>query len=113
MGIRIAVKGKNDCVVQWLRFCSVIEKEKQLFIQRCEERDNDTFQIDYRDEAGDIDYYYINAKNLMRYLAMLIGVSFPSNSLRFGGRILEDGKTIFVDLKEYYEIPYECKQTET
>lgn len=42
------------------------EKEKQLFIQRCESRDNDTFSIEYRDEFGDLDYYYINAKNLMR-----------------------------------------------
>ena len=89
------------------------EKEKQLFIQRCEQRDNDTFQINYLDDSGDIEYYYINAKNLMRYLAMLIGVPYPSNSLRFGGRVLDDGMTIYVDLKEYQEIPYEDKKIET
>lgn len=85
----------------------VNEKEKQLFVQRCEKRDNDTFSIEYHEESGDRECYYIYAKNLMRYLASVVGVPFPSNSLRFGGQILDDGKTLFVDLKEYQEIPYE------
>lgn len=43
------------------------KSKKYLFIQRCEERDNDTFPIQYREDTEEIDRYYINAKNLMEY----------------------------------------------
>lgn len=89
------------------------KSKKYLFIQRCEERDNDTFPIQYREDTEEIDRYYINAKNLMEYLARLIGVPFPSNSLRFNGKIMDDGITLFVDLNEYQVIPYEMKRIGT
>ena len=89
------------------------KSKKYLFIQRCEERDNDTFPIQYREDTEEIDRFYINAKNLMEYLARLIGVPFPSNSLRFNGKIMDDGITLFVDLNEYQVIPYEMKRIGT
>ena len=89
------------------------KSKKYLFIQRCEERDNDTFPIQYPEDTEEIDRYYINAKNLMEYLARLIGVPFPSNSLRFNGKIMDDGITLFVDLNEYQVIPYEMKRIGT
>lgn len=89
------------------------KSKKHLFIQRCEERDNDTFPIQYCEDTEEIDRYYINAKNLMEYLARLIGVPFPSNSLRFNGKIMDDGITLFVDLNEYQVIPYEMKRIGT
>lgn len=86
------------------------QSKKHLFIQRCEERDNDAFPIKCSDDLDEMEHCYINAKNLMQYLANLIDVPYPSNSLRFDGRIMEDEITLFVDLNSYQEIPYGEKQ---
>ena len=40
----------------------------------------------------------------MRYLSHVIGVPEDSPSLRFRGALMEDGRTIFIDLTKYEEI---------
>lgn len=86
------------------------KSKKYLFIQRCEERDNDAFPINCSDDPEEMEHCYINAKNLLQYLAHLIDVPYPSNSLKFSGRIMEDEITLFIDLNSYQEIPYGEKQ---
>ena len=51
--------------------------------------------------------FYINAKSLLDYLAKVIGVSRQSDSLRYVGELLPDGKTVYIDLTHYEIIPYE------
>lgn len=82
------------------------EKEKQMFIQRCE-RDRDAFKINYvMDRDGINKRFYISDKPFLKYLALLIGISKDSESLLYAGTLLEDGKTVFVDLMKYQVIPY-------
>lgn len=76
------------------------EKEKRLFIQACE-KDNDAFRVNYY-----LAKYCICSKVLLRYLAAVIGVPFPSDSLNFSGVLLEDKQTVFIDLRKYTVIPY-------
>ena len=82
------------------------EKEKALYIQACRARDNDTFPIH---SNGMVERYEIVAKSLVKYLASVIGVSFPSDSLTFDIYMLEDGRTVYVDLTNYSVIPYEVE----
>lgn len=51
--------------------------------------------------------FYVNAKSLLDYLAKVIGVSRQSDSLRYVGELLPDGKTVYIDLTRYEVIPYE------
>lgn len=51
--------------------------------------------------------FYVNAKSLLDYLAKVIGVSRQSDSLRYVGELLPDGKTVYIDLEQYEVIPYE------
>lgn len=51
--------------------------------------------------------FYVNAKSLLDYLAKVIGVSRQSDSLRYIGELLPDGKTVYIDLTHYEIIPYE------
>ena len=51
--------------------------------------------------------FYVNAKSLLDYLAKVIGVSRQSDSLRYVGEPLPDGKTVYIDLTQYEVIPYE------
>lgn len=77
-------------------------EEKQIFIQSCE-KDNDAFRVSYYvvDGKTDSGKYCIFAKKLLTYLALVIGVEYPSNSLWFSGQLLDDKKTVFVDLSTY------------
>ena len=50
--------------------------------------------------------FYINAKSLLDYLSKIIGVDRQSESLRYYGKLLPDGKTLYVDLTQYEVIPY-------
>lgn len=50
--------------------------------------------------------FYINAKSLLDYLSKIIGVDRQSESLRYYGELLPDGKTLYVDLTKYEVIPY-------
>jgi len=82
------------------------EKEKQMFIQQCE-RDRDAFRINYvLNRDGINKRFYISDKPFLQYLALLIGIPKDSESLFFAGTLLEDGKTVFVDLTKHQIIPY-------
>ncbi len=80
-------------------------KERHLYIQRCEERDNDAFPIDYTAVETDRKCRF-KAKPLVIYLASIIGVPYPSQSLRFCGRLLEDGDTVLIDLDDHQILSY-------
>jgi hypothetical protein len=80
------------------------EKERHLLIRRCEERDNDAFPIDYA--AVEIDKKCrFKAKPLVIYLASVIGLPYPSKTLRFCGHLLEDGDTVLIDLDDHQFLP--------
>ena len=85
------------------------EKKKQMFIQACEERDNDAFEITTEKNGGEWRLQII-AKAFVKYLATLIGVPFPSDSLYFPSIPMGDDKTILIDLKDYQVIPYEMRE---
>lgn len=83
------------------------EKEKQMFIQS-RERDLDAFRLYYAPESGDKSgRFYVNAKSLLTYLASVINVDRNGPSLRFAGILLEDGATVYINLKEYEVIENE------
>lgn len=66
---------------------------------------------DFADAAAETvirpERFYVNAKSLLDYLAKVIGVSRQSDSLRYVGELLPDGKTVYIDLTHYEIIPYE------
>lgn len=84
------------------------EKEKQMFIQSCD-RDKDAFRVYYskkeQDDTESAVRFYINAKRLLEYLAKVIGVS-GRESLWYSGELLEDEKTVYINLVDYRVIPY-------
>jgi len=82
------------------------EREKQMFIQSCE-KDKDAFCLNYSAVDDDAERCYVNAKALLQYLASVIGVAYPSDSLWFAGTMLDDGKTVFIDMSSYQTIPYD------
>lgn len=83
------------------------EEKKQMFIQSCE-RDRDAFRLYYSDEEDNrAQTCYINAKAFLIYLSGVIGVEPGSDSLWYSGKLLADGKTVYIDLREYRKIPYE------
>ena len=85
------------------------EKKQQLFIQKCE-KDRNAFRLKYSDSPEQGKYgieehsCFINDRRFMRYLSHVIGVPEDSPSLRFRGALMEDGRTIFIDLTKYEEI---------
>jgi len=89
------------------RFVHILinEKEQHLYIRRCEKRDNDAFPIDYAAVETDTKCRF-KAKSLVMYLASVIGVNYPSQSLRFFGHLLEDGDTVLINLDDRHTIPY-------
>lgn len=107
----ILVRSKTIQELKYPKYIHLLvnEKKKYLFIQNCE-LDRDAFKVDYlrqyKDRKNQI-RYRIFAKPLLRYLAKVINVSFDSDSLWFAGALMDDGKTIFVNLKEYQVIPYD------
>ena len=80
--------------------------KKQMFIQRCE-KDMDAFRVIYRKRNSEKDTgikeqsCHINDRKLLQFLAQVIGVPEDSPSLRFHGRLLPDGETIYIDLSRY------------
>lgn len=90
----------------------VDEKHKWFFIQVTEKKDSNTFKIYYTKENVLFGRCHIMAKKLMKYLASVIGVPYPSDSLKFQGRLLEDDRTLYFDLKKYEVIPYSISQKE-
>jgi hypothetical protein len=89
------------------------EDEKAVFIQKCE-YDQDAFEVRFEHLKKDgslLMYYKINAKPLLRYFARLLGVGFDSESFWFSGILLDDGVTVYVDLKKYQIIPYDKMKT--
>lgn len=83
--------------------------KKQMFIQRCE-KDMNAFRVVYRKRNSRKDTgikeqsCLINDRKLLQYLAQVIGVPEDSPSLRFHGRLLPDGETIYIDLSHYEEL---------
>ena len=73
--------------------------KKQMFIQRCE-KDMDAFRVIYRKRNSEKSCH-INDRKLLQFLAQVIEVPEDSPSLRFHGRLLPDGETIYIDLSRY------------
>ena len=80
---------------EYLRFY-VDEESKQLFLQGTDQP-KDAYHLYYQNRSGD----YVNSTPLMKYLAKVIGVGYPSASLRFQGQMLEDNQTAFFNLSDY------------
>ena len=85
------------------------EEKKQLFIQKCE-KDRNAFRLIYnagrkQGKCG-IDEYscHINDKRFLRYLSHVVGVPVDSPSLRFRGAMMNDGRTVYIDLTSYEQI---------
>lgn len=53
-----------------------------------------------------LERFYVNAKPLLDDLAKVVGVGRQSESLRYSGELLPDGKTVYIDLNNYEVIPY-------
>ena len=83
----------------------VNRKEKHLYIRASDKRDNDTFKVVRHKENGGW-CYRIYSKGFVKYLAFLIGVPYPSNSVWYDVVMKPDGKTAFVDLNAYHIVPY-------
>ena len=104
--IRIAEKTFEDLNYPRYIHLFINEKEKQLFIRAAETRDNDTFRVSISKRGGEY-RYRINSKSFVKYLATIIGVPFPSDSLWFKeGTLLPDGKTVRIDLSHYNVTEY-------
>jgi len=103
--INIRIKTLKDLRSPRFVHIFINEKERQLLIRRCEERDNDAFPIDYA--AVEIDKKCrFKAKPLVIYLASVIGLPYPAQTLRFCGNLLEDGDTVLIDLDDHQFLPY-------
>ena len=83
----------------------VNRKEKHLFIRASEKRDNDTFKV-VRHKEHNGWCYRIYSKGFVKFLAYLIGVPYPSDSVWYDLKMLDDGMTASVDLNKYHIIPY-------
>src|SRR5690554_6328835 len=82
--INIRTKTLKDLRSFWFVHIFINEKERNLLIRRCEERDDDAFPIDYA--AVEIDKKCrFKAKPLVIYLASVIGLPYPAKTLRFYG----------------------------
>ena len=84
----------------------VNEKNKWLFLQISEKRDCNTFKVYYTKDKDLMVRCHIMAKKLMKYFASAIGVPYPSDSLKFIGRYMEEENALFFNLTEYEVIPY-------
>lgn len=103
--INIRIKTLKDLRSPRFVHIFINEKERHLLIRRCEERDNDAFPIDYA--AVEIDNKCrFKAKPLVIYLANVIGLPYPAQTLRFCGNLLEDSDTVLIDLDDHQFLPY-------
>lgn len=78
---------------------------KLLYVRSSLKRDNNTFKVNRKKENTEW-RYRIFSKDFVKYLASLIGVHYPSNSIWLEGILMEDGKTVQIDLSNYHVIPY-------
>lgn len=84
--------------------------QKHLYIRPSEKRDNDTFKVvRHKDKGGMV--YRIYSKGFVKYLAFLIGLPYPSDSVWYDVVMQEDGQTAFVDLNDYHIVPYRADQS--
>ena len=83
-----------------------IDRDKKLlYIKGSKARDNNTFRVSRRKESEEW-RYRIYSKGFVKYLASLVGVPYPSDSLWYEEELLDDGNTVQVKLEEYHPIPY-------
>ena len=87
----------------------LMKEEKLLLIEGCDKRDNDTFKVSKRKDEGEW-RYRISCKAFVKYLALLIGVPYPSESLWFQESIKRDEKTVIINLNKYQVLPYYSQQ---
>lgn len=80
-------------------------EEKHMFIRASEKRDNDTFKVIRHKENGGW-CYRIYSKGFVKFLAYLIGVPYPSDSVWYDLEMQDDGETAFIDLNDFHLIPY-------
>lgn len=107
--IRIAEKTFEDLRYPRYIHLFINEKEKQLYIRAAEARDNDTFRVSVTKRGGEY-RYRISSKRFVKYLAAVVGVPFPSDSLWFEeGILLPDGKTVRIDLSHYNVTEYKAE----
>jgi hypothetical protein len=107
--IRIAEKTFEDLRYPRYIHLFINEKEKQLYIRAAEMRDNDTFRVSVSKRGGEY-RYRISSKRFVKYLAAVVGVPFPSDSLWFEeGTLLPDGKTVRIDLTHYNVTEYKAE----
>ena len=83
-----------------------IDREKKLlYIKGSKARDNNTFRVSRRKESEEW-RYRIYSKGFVKYLASLVGVAYPSDSLWFEEELMDGGNIVQVKLNEFHPIPY-------
>ena len=89
-------------------------QEKKMFIQGCEQ-DRDAFKVYYAfsGKNHNVDQCHIRSRWFIEYFADMLGVAYDSESLCFSGILLEDGRTIQIDLNQYEVIAYHPEQEGT
>ncbi len=103
--IRIFSKTMEDLKYPKYIHLLIMRKEKLLLIRGCEKRDNDTFKVMKRQDGGEW-RYRISSKAFVIYLASLIGVPYPSDSLWLQEAIKKDENTVLINLSNYQVLPY-------
>lgn len=86
-------------------------KEKKMFIQGCEQ-DKNAFKIYYTfsKDGNHVDKCHIQSRWFIEYFADMLGVSYTSESLYFPGVVMDDGRTIQIDLNQFETIAYRQEQ---
>lgn len=79
-------------------------EEKIEKIEKAEEQEKKIEEQKAKKEK--LERFYVNAKPLLDDLAKVVGVGRQSESLRYSGELLPDGKTVYIDLNNYEVIPY-------
>ena len=104
---RIRISDRTMEVLNNPKFIHLLldRNQKLLFVRPSETRDNDTFKVVRHKERGGV-CYRIFSKGFVKYLAYLIGIPYPSNSVWYDVEMKEDEQTAFVDLKDYHITPY-------
>ena len=83
----------------------VNREEKQLYIRPSEKRYNDTLKVVRHKENGGW-CYRIYSRGFLKFLAYLIGLPYPSDSVWYDLEMQNDGKTALVNLNAYHIVPY-------
>ena len=82
-----------------------------MFIQSCEQN-KDAFKVYYAfsERNHNVDQCHIRSRWFVEYFADMLGVAYDSESLCFSGSLMEDGKTVEIDLNRYEIISYHPEQ---